>query len=412
MGQQTILYIEDDPASRRLVERVLQHSGYEIVTAETGLKGIDIARKLLPDLIITDIDLPDLRGQEIATALRADARFTHIPIVALTAMTYGEHREMAMAAGLDGYMIKPLNTAKLREQVKYYLEGGRDDIDPESLSAGQARFTREIVARLEQRIRQLEDANAALVRLDRMKENFIQITAHELRTPLTLVYGYVRLLEDFPSLKGLMQQDESVKGLIQGLVDAIERMHGVVNEILTTSRIMARQIELNISGFKLGELMERVIEEYMPDLEERDLTLKFDPTEWHADIRADRELIRLVVSNLLSNAMKYTPDGGEITIGVQEFKRRVTFFVRDTGIGIDPKQQLYIFDNFHTVADSSMHSSSKTAFEGGGLGLGLPICKGIIEVHGGEIRVESVGYDPENCPGSTFIVTLPLVALH
>ncbi|MEZ4668465.1 MAG: response regulator [Anaerolineae bacterium] len=194
----TILYIEDDPASRSLVERALKHAGYNVLVAERGLDGIDLARKSTPDLILTDINLPDLSGREITTTLRGETRFKRTPIVALTAQGYGQHRAMAMAAGVTGYMTKPVDVELLADKVEYYLQGGKDHIDADTLSEAREEYTQEVVGRLEEKIRDLETSNTTLKYLDKMKDAFIQITAHELRTPLTLVNGYSRLLGELP----------------------------------------------------------------------------------------------------------------------------------------------------------------------------------------------------------------------
>ncbi|MEQ8676720.1 MAG: ATP-binding protein [Aggregatilineales bacterium] len=404
-----ILYIEDDPASRKLIERALETAGYTVVCAETALRGIDLARSLLPDLILTDINLPDLQGHELASVLRNEERFFHTPIVALTGTNTELQRDVALAAGISGYMTKPLNVSTLRDQVKYFLEGGRDSIDAERLLAGKTRYTREVVTHLEQRIRQLEDANAALQHLDQMKETFIQITAHELRTPLTLVYGYVRLLEDFPTLQSLMRQDEAVSSLVKGLVESIERMHSVVNEILIISKMLTREITMNITQIDLSMILQRVMKGFQDAINERHLSVEFEATQFPQNMRGDPELLRLAFSNLVGNAVKYTPDGGNIAVMGEMINSTVRIKVRDSGIGIDAEDQQFIFDKFHTVNDAELHSSSKTAFGGGGMGLGLPIAKGIVEAHGGNIFVESIGRDPLSCPGSTFTVHLPLV---
>ena len=404
-----ILYIEDDPASRKLIERALETAGYTVVCAETALRGIDLARSLLPDLILTDINLPDLKGHELASVLRAEDRFFHTPIVALTGTNTELQRDVALAAGITGYMTKPLNVAALRDQVKYFLDGGREWIDAERMNAGKSRYTSEVVTHLEQRIRQLEDANAALQHLDQMKETFIQITAHELRTPLTLVYGYVRLLEDFPTLQSLMRQDEAVSSLVKGLVDSIERMHSVVNEILIISKRLTQEITMNITQIDLSMILQRVMKGFQDAINERHLTVKFDETQFPQNMRGDPELLRLAFSNLVGNAVKYTPDGGNIAVIGEVINGTVRIKVRDSGIGIDTEDQQFIFDKFHTVNDAELHSSSKTAFGGGGMGLGLPIARGIVEAHGGNIFVESIGRDPLSCPGSTFTVHLPLV---
>lgn len=407
--RRTILYIEDDAASRQLVLRTLHHVGYNVLVAERGLDGIDLARQTLPDLILTDIDLPDLNGREIATTLRSDARFYDTPIVALTASDRHDERELAMAAGINGYLTKPVNIEELQIHIEHYLSGGQDEIDPERLDLARERYLEEVVVRLEKRIRQLEETNKALYRLDEMKDTFIQLTAHELRTPLTLVYGYTRLLEDHPPLRDMMTQDTGIATLITGLTESIGRMHAVIDEILTMSRIMTNRIDMTIKPTNLGALVRKVLIGFDNAIRDRNLTVHFDQAEWPISMRADDDLLRIAVTNLVSNAIKYTPDEGHIYLRAEMDGQHVMFTVKDTGIGIDVAEHEKIFERFHTLNDVSLHTTSKTAFNGGGIGLGLPICRGIISAHGGRIRVESPGRDREKCPGSEFVVILPLI---
>lgn len=405
----TILYIEDDPASRRLIERMLKHAGYRVLLAERGLQGIDLARLERPDLILTDINLPDLSGHEIATTLRNDERFQDTPIVALTAQGHAA-QDMAMAAGVTGFLTKPIDIEILLTQVKYYLEGGQDEIDSERLFSAQVRYTREVVARLEGRIRELESVNQELLKLDRMKETFIQITAHELRTPLTLVFGYHRLLEDHLTIKTLMDSDEGIKTLIYGMGEAVTRMQNMIEEILIMSRIITKKIDLSLSPTNLGNVMEGAIDYFHDSLSHRKIRIHFDKSIWPRQMQADTDLMRIVMINLLSNAIKYTPDDSDVFTLVSVDGENVRFSVLDTGIGINPDQHKRIFEQFHTVDDAKLHSTSKTTFMGGGLGLGLAMCKGIIEAHGGKIWVESLGRDLETYPGSQFVVVMPLIA--
>jgi signal transduction histidine kinase len=406
----TILYIDDDPDSLRLVQRALAPDGITVLTAERGLAGIDLARKHIPALVLVDINLPDLTGVDIAAALRADERFAAVPIVALTAQGRDTREwEMAFAAGMAGYIIKPIDVETLPGQVKAYLGGARDDIDSAVLASGQKRYTDEVVQRLEQRIRELESVNRELRHLDHMKDVFIEITAHELRTPLTVLYGYSRLIEQNPGIKGLAASDAQARDLLKAMDDAIGRMQRVVQEIVTVSRIMTDQIDLALAPTNLRVLVEKVVRSFDAPLALRRLTLQYDVNEFPAAIKADGDLLYLVLVNLLSNAIKYTPDGGRVTVSAQHTKDTLTFSVKDTGVGIDPAEHGRIFERFHTTTgDVSRHSTSKTAYQGGGIGLGLSICKGIIEAHGGHIRVESARHDPEALPGSTFTVTLPV----
>ncbi|MBI5667328.1 MAG: hybrid sensor histidine kinase/response regulator [Chloroflexi bacterium] len=405
---QTILYIEDDPASRSLVSRTLTHAGYRVLVAERGLEGIDIARRERPDLILTDINLPDLSGREVTTKLRSEPQFQTTPIVALTAQSLHEFRDMALAAGITGYLTKPIDVETLPQRVEYYLRGGRDTIEQEKLTEAQVRYAQEVVGRLEDQIRELESANSALRRLDKMKDTFIQLTAHELRTPLTLVFGYSRLIEDAAPIRALVNSDPNLQVLMKGLQDSIKRMQDIINEILTISRIMTNQIDLSIAPVHPGLVAERVVNNLLPALQTRRVTLHFDRSTWPELMRGDADLLALALANLLNNAIKYTPDGGHVYLTASADDQVIRFSVKDTGIGIAPEEQERIFERFHTAGDTTLHSTSKVAFLGGGLGLGLAICKGIIEAHGGRIWVESDGYDPERLPGSEFLVELPV----
>lgn len=404
----TILYIEDDPASRSLVERTLRYGGYRVLIADCARKGIDLAKREMPDLILTDINLPDMSGREVTTMLRSDARFRTTPIVALTAMSMGEHRELAMAAGLTGYLTKPVDVEGLLERVQEYLHGAQDAIEPQALADAQTRYSQELVGRLDARIRELETVNNSLARLDKMKDTFIQLTAHELRTPLTLVYGYSRLLEDNAELKNAIKYDANLRTLMEGMNGAIVRMQNIVNEILLVSRIMTNRIDLSIGPTDLGDIVRKVIRGYEDALQERRLTVHFDRGEWPERIRADWELLELAMRNLLSNAIKFTPDGGTITIRAAVEGEQVRVSIKDSGVGIAPDTLATLFERFHTNNDVQLHSTSKTAFRGGGIGLGLAVCKGIVEAHGGAIDCRSDGYDPHKLPGSEFVIVLPL----
>jgi len=404
----TILYIEDDPSSRLLVERTLTSAGYQVMTAERGLEGVDLARAYPPDLILTDINLPDLNGQEIATTLRLDERFKHTPIVALTAQTHGSREwEMAIAAGVNGYITKPIDVDQLPIQVAFYLSGGNDAVDAAMLPAAQLKYTQDVVQRLETRIRELESVNRELRHLDRMKDTFIEITAHELRTPLTLVYGYSRLIEDYPPIRQFMSYDPQVADLVQGMSEAIVRMQSIIHEIVTVSRIMTHQIDLSVSPVNWRALVEKALKNFADALQQRKIEVQWTPEDFAVTLRGDNDLLLMMLNNLISNAIKYTPDGGRITLRTRCEGNLMTFSIRDNGIGIDRSEHRKIFERFHTSANVDLHSTSKTAFGGGGIGLGLAICKGIVEAHDGRIWVESEKRDPQTRPGAEFFVVLP-----
>jgi len=356
------------------------------------------------------MDLPDLSGREVTTRLRGEVRFRDTPIVALTAQTQISDREKAFAAGLTGYLSKPIDVETLPVQIAHYLRGGKDVADEAMLRRAQADYSQEIVSRLESKIRELERTNSELRRLDKVKDAFIQLTAHELRTPLTLIYGYSRLIQESASLNQLRAQSTEFGSFVDGLVESIERMARVINEILTMARIASGRVDLALTAVNLREVADRTIRQYEVVARQRNLSLRFDANQWPAAIRADAELIELALHNLLGNAIKYTPDGGLINLTCRMNVSSVQIRVQDSGIGIDPADQKNIFERFFTASDTQLHSTSKTAFRGGGLGLGLSITRGIIEAHGGRIWVESPGRDERTLPGSTFYIELPIQA--
>lgn len=409
LPKRTILVIEGSSSLLQQLERLLEMAGYHTYTARRALEALDIARKTSLDMILTAIDLPDLSGRELATTLRADPRFRKTPIVALIDHDVPEQREMNIAAGINGFIHRPINIDALPSYLEFYLSGGQDAADDDSrVEAARELYVQDVVRRLEGRIRELERKNADLERLDHMKDSFIQLTAHELRTPLTLVTGYIRLLEDYPQVRHLMAADGEFQTLFDGLSESLDRMQGVIEEILITSRIMTSKIELNLTNVQPAGIVQRVVNEFGFALVERELTIHFNGLEWPERMHADADLLHITLANLVSNAIKYTPNRGHIYITARHNDQALMFSIKDTGIGIDQSQQQKIFERIHIGGDITLHGTSKTAFGGGGLGLGLAICKGIIEAHGGKIKVESMGHNRDTCPGSEFTVLLPI----
>jgi signal transduction histidine kinase len=264
----------------------------------------------------------------------------------------------------------------------------------------------EMTARLQERTEELERMNEMLRQMDRTKTNFIQISAHELRTPLTLIMGYSQMLEQDT------HNDPEMLKLTQGILEGSERMKDVVDSMLDVSRIDSDALTLRKVNLSLDMIISKVHKSFEGALKERSISIKTDGLKTLPAVPADPELIQKTFYHLIMNAIKYTPDGGSITItgthvnGAHPPQAQVA--IHDTGIGIDPSMHEAIFRKFHQAGEVLMHSSGKTKFKGGGPGLGLAIARGIVNAHGGDIRVESPGHSEETFPGSTFIVTLPL----
>lgn len=423
-GPQKILYVEDDPVNRLLVRRVLTNAGYVLLEAEDGLSGILIAQEERPDLILMDIMIPGMDGYQVTTKLKSLPELANTPIVALTAKTMDGDRERALVAGCDGYIPKPIDVDRLPHQVAEFLGGRRDEIvaGAEERLVLQQEYSQELVSRLEEKVRELQRANIELRRTDELKSKFISMAAHELRTPLTVAQGYLTMLlgAGKQSPPGL---DEVFLVPLEGIAKGLDRFNIIVEEMLDITRIEGGALELHREVMVVKDAITAAVRKLKPAARERGQTITLGAMDGLPYLRADAGRLQQVFYNLMSNAIKYTPDGGEIKVlarvirgaelvqnerppgGPAEF---IEVVFEDTGIGIDPEEQERIFGRFYEVRDVELHSTSKTRFMGGGLGLGLSIARGIVEAHGGFLWAESEGCDEKECPGSRFHVLLPV----
>jgi signal transduction histidine kinase/CheY-like chemotaxis protein len=280
-----------------------------------------------------------------------------------------------------------------------------------SLYARLAHFNEELEQLVQQRTEELERAYQTLSRVDKTKSDFITVAAHELRTPLTLIQGYSSLLGS------LVQDNPDANQLVEGIRTGEGRLLEVVNSMLDISKIDAQVLGVRKEPMNLVAALAGVRVEFDAVLTERHLKLAVADLHNLPAIQADPDLIFKLFSHLIGNAIKYTPDGGSITVSGKAILNTsqgpergdwVELLISDTGIGIDPTHHEMIFEKFYQTGPVKLHSSGKTKFKGGGPGLGLAIARGIVQAHGGRIWVESPGYDETTCPGSCFHILLPV----
>ena len=268
-----------------------------------------------------------------------------------------------------------------------------------------------VVARYEMETRvahissEMEKAQKQMERVDRSKSAFISVAAHELKTPITLIDGYAAMMED------MIQEgrDVPLDSMLTGMQNGIKRLRAIVEDMLDVSLIDNDLLALNFQPIQIEKMLKALKIELDETITERNLTLEIEPFEGSKHwIYVDPVRIMQTIRNIINNAVKYTPDGGRITISGRTLPGLIEVTITDTGIGISQEDQAMIFEKFGQLGRVDLHSSGKTKFKGGGPGLGLPIARGILEAHGGSIWVESEGYDEEKCPGSTFHVLIPI----
>jgi signal transduction histidine kinase len=265
----------------------------------------------------------------------------------------------------------------------------------------------EMTKNLQLRTRQLEETNQMLEQMDRTKMRFIQVAAHELRTPLTVVRGYAQLTK----MKTVGNED--IAQLTTAIFDGTTRMTEVIDSMLDVSRIDSNLLEVVPATAQINLLIEKVQRVFKPALEERQLCFHMEGLANLPMIHADDDLLYKLFYHVIGNAIKYTPDGGKITVSGQTIEEasassEIEIAVQDTGIGIDPRHQELVFQKFYQTGEVLLHSSSKTSFKGGGPGLGLAIARGIVNAHHGRIWIQSPGHNEETNPGTTVYMRLPL----
>lgn len=431
----TVLYVEDQPDNAALIERILIAYGYNVVIAHSGMDGISEAIAHKPKLILVDLDLPDISGFEVAMRLRELGDFRRTPIIAISSQDDDEYRGMARIAEMSSYLTKPINVEQLYSKIEQYLGEDEDllvdiHIDPDKpyvdretvdhllnkireleFANDELRYNnRDLVEQLVGSLREAERTNRELRQLDHAKDDFIQRVAHEVRTPLTVVMGYFNVLEISDQIKALRHEHEDIAYYLKAVGEGFQRMRKIIDEIVMISRLATGKVEVAMMPLPISSLIESAIRPFAEASQQRRINMEIIRTdEQLPQLVGDADLLRLAFINLVGNAVKYTPDGGQVTIRYGQAEAGyLRFTFQDTGIGIDPVEQQRIFERFYSAEDVMLHSTSKTDFRGGGLGLGLAICKAVIEAHGGRIFVESTGKDAENMPGSIFYVDLPL----
>ncbi len=261
---------------------------------------------------------------------------------------------------------------------------------------------------------ELTESNRRLEKLDKAKTDFIEIASHELRTPLTQVRGYSDILADMVQQGGFVAAH--MNQISQGITRASVRLEQIIAAMLDVSRIDAQALDIRTAAITVAAVVKMATDNYREAIRERKMSVQITDLEGLPSVQGDLQRLCQAFSNLIGNAIKFTPDGGAITISGRTLEDNnednpqtfVEVLFADTGIGIDVSDQKLIFEKFYRVGTVELHSTGSTKFKGAGPGLGLPIAKGVIQAHGGKIWAESPGHDEARMPGSIFHVLLPV----
>lgn len=396
-GKPLVLVVEDNLEMNQFISATLA-SEYRVATAANGQEGLEQAIALQPDLILSDVMMPCLSGDQLVQQLRTHLSLDSTPVVMLTAKADDDLRVQLLRQGAQDYLMKPFSVEELQARVGNLvaIKRVRDLLQQEL--ASQSQDLEALVEEVSLRRRQLQLALNALQRqteeleqANRLKDEFLAIVSHELRTPLNAILGWAEALRT-------RKFNEAVTARALETIERNARLQTqLIENLFDISRLLRGKLLLNKYPVDLRAVLKAAIQTAQPEAEAQAIAISVQLAEEVGQVSGDGDRLQQVVENLLSNAIKFTPQGGRIEIQLDQQDRDVRIRVSDTGQGIRAEFLPYVFDYFR-------QENSSITRKHGGLGLGLAIVRQLVDLHGGEIEVESLG---EN-QGTTFTVCLPL----
>ena len=376
-----ILVVDDERDIRNLLSMALSKLGdYRVELAENGEDALQRIGEEEFELVLTDLQMPGMDGLHLVDQIAKSK--PEILTVLMTAHGSIDTALEAMKLGASDYITKPLNIEELLVRLRKVLEE-------------KQRFVR-----LRDFADQLEKANQELRRIDDIKSEFISVASHELRTPLAAIKNAILLI-----LKGRTGEVNETQSKFLSMAERnINRLTNILNDLLNLSRIESGRVQFNLQNIELKETIEFIASSLKAQADAKRIQIEIEAPEQLPSVYGDREKIEQILTNLIGNAIKFTPDEGHILVTAKPLPRSesvgqsdmLSISVEDDGIGIPNEYLEAIFEKFYQV-EGSLHRSK------GGTGLGLAITKGLIEAHQGTIWVES-----EVGKGSTFTFTLPI----
>lgn len=374
--QGRILVVDDEKQIREFLSKALTRiSGFHVEMAEDGEDALKKIEQDKLDLILTDLRMPKMDGLKLITEIAKTK--PEILTILMTGHGTIDSALEAMKRGASDYLTKPINLDELVLRVQKVLDE-------------KQRFVS-----MKEYITQLEKANQELKRVDEMKSEFVSVASHELRTPLTTIKNAVQLV-----LKGKAGEvNDTQANFLMMAEKNINRLTNILNDLLDLSKIEAGKMGMKFEELDLRVSIDFILSSLNPQAHGKSIRLEMKVEKDLPFVYGDREKVEQILTNLIGNAVKFTPEGGKVTVSARlsdRVKNAVGISVHDTGIGIPEDQMEKVFEKFHQVESPLHHSAT-------GTGLGLAITRGLVEAHQGKIWVES-----ELEKGSTFTFTLPL----
>lgn len=389
----TVLVVEDNSDMRAFIRAQLEPE-FRVIVAENGIQGLEQALRSSVDLILSDIMMPLMSGDQMIAEIRRRRELDTVPILLLTAKVDEKLRVELLESSCQDYITKPFSRKELKARVSNWLEVKRArDLLRQELDAKSSDLVvlaKEVSLRRKQLQSALEESRVARVQAEEAsaaKSAFLNLISHELNTPLTSMLLALSLIRK----RGV--PPESEKNIIR-LNDALLRLKNLLGTLLEYTKIQSGKLRLEIGPIDLSAVVRDVLGEFLPQAEEKGLEVKLHSEPSSKIVVTDPRLVRIVASNLIGNAIKYT-DRGHVEIWLGKRDGFDVIEVSDTGVGISQEAQGRVFEPFEQLSDIRKKNVP-------GVGLGLTLVQQVVESLGGKISLSS-----EAGKGSTFEVRLP-----
>jgi two-component system, sensor histidine kinase len=356
----SVLIVDDDPIVRSLVRATLESDGFGVIEANDGVEGWERYEQYRPDLLLVDVVMPRMDGYELCRELRRRSHSAYVPIVVVTSLDDVPSIARAYDAGATDFVPKPINWLVLNHRIRYILRASR---------------AFEELRRNQEGLIAAKDAAEAA---NRSKSEFLANMSHELRTPLNAIIGFSGIMSDqmFGPLK---EQYVEYAGLIG---ESGRHLLSIINDILDVAKADADRLDLaeeEVDIVRITNLSSTIVKEMARKAEVR-FTSEIE--EQLPGLFADPAKITQILVNLLSNAIKFTPPDGRVRLKIERQRAGLAFRVEDTGIGMTAEQIPIALSPFGQV-------DSGFARKYDGVGLGLPLTKRLVELHGGRMEIAS-----------------------
>jgi signal transduction histidine kinase len=384
-----ILLVDDEARNLDALEAILESPNYRLLRAQDADRALRLLLENDVAAIVLDIKMPQVDGFELAQMIKNTRRFRETPIVFLTAhLIDDQHMIAGYDAGAVDYLTKPVNSQILKHKIAVFAELFRKTRE-------LAELNEKLEERVKERTLELERSEAALRAAAQQKDEFLAILAHELRNPLGPLRSGLDLLlrrkEGEPGNPG----NPIIARTLGTMNRQLHHMVRLIDDLLDISRVSRGLLELKKAPVDLGEVVAATVESLRPMFEQHHQRLTLENAE-AIEALADSTRVAQIVTNLLTNASKFTPESGQITIGLEREGDRALIRVADSGAGIPADQIDLIFGMFARVKRADGDGPM-------GLGIGLALARRLAEMHGGTLTVAS----PGDNAGSTFTLALP-----